>query len=102
MDEDLEGDGTTNESREKEPNEREINASTEETESELGLGIKKINLGIRTLIQPQNRQKCSTISLVRFTNKLFFIASIKKTRKSASSTTKVIINRKHLQPILLP
>ncbi len=29
MDEDLEGDGTTNESREKEPNEREINASTE-------------------------------------------------------------------------
>ncbi len=80
----------------------EINASTEETESELGLGIKKINLGIRTLIQPQNRQKCSTISLVRFTNKLFFIASIKKTRKSASWTTKVIINRKHLQPILLP
>ncbi len=80
----------------------EINASTEETESELGLGIKKIHLGIRTLIQPQNRQKCSTISLVRFTNKWFFIASIKKIRKSASSTTKVIINRKHLQPILLP
>lgn len=48
MDEDLEGDGTTNESQMS----SEINASTKETEHELELEIKKISSRIRTLIHP--------------------------------------------------